>query len=155
MFPVGAFADRDALLDAVRVAALSEFADRLTAAAEGDSPIEASRAISQAYVDFASREPGKYRLLFDYPVPDAPGSPELVAATERAKRTMTEYIGPLVDAGMIAGDREMIGMMFWTALHGTLVLERSGALGNVDGGLLRRTMAATIFRGLRRFPTDA
>ena len=70
-------------------------------------------------------------------------------ASRRAQQTLTSYIEPLIDANIISGDPEMIGRMFWSAMHGTLVLQRAGALRGADADALRRQLAQTIFRGLR------
>lgn len=149
MTPYLYFADKDALFTAVRAAALTRFSDCLAASVEGKSAIDASRAISRAYVDFALGEPGMYRLLFDYEMPDGDGAPELIATSRRARDTLTSYVGPLIDENLIVGDPNMIGLMFWASLHGALVLQRAGALGGVDPEALRKALAQTIFRGLR------
>ncbi|MGE0774568.1 MAG: TetR/AcrR family transcriptional regulator [Sphingomonadaceae bacterium] len=150
MTPYLYFADREALFTAVRVSALTRVTDWLNEAVEGKAPIEASRAISRAYVNFALTEPGMYRLLFDHGFPNGDDSPELTLANERARKSMRSYVESLVDAGILSGDPEMIGMMFWASMHGTIVLQRSGAFGaDVDAEALRRLLVKTIFRGLR------
>lgn len=150
MTPYLYFADREALFIAVRVSVLTRVTDWLNEAVEGKAPVEASRAISRAYVNFALTEPGMYRLLFDHGFPEGDTSPELDLANEQARKSMRGYVENLIDAGIISGDPEMIGMMFWASMHGTIVLHRSGALGQeADVEVLRRFMVRTMFRGLR------
>ena len=56
--------------------------------------------------------------------------PDLVRATTRARRTMTDYVRGLVDAGVLTGDPILIGHVFWSALHGAVVLQLAGKLGD-------------------------
>jgi len=149
MTPYLYFPDKDAIFAAVRIAALTRFSDALRNAVQDKDPLDASRAVSRAYVDFALGEPGMYRLLFDHDVAAGEAGSELAEASRKARETLTHYVRPLVDAGILSGDPEMIGALFWASVHGTLVLQRSGALGNIDGDTLRRILVRAIFRGLR------
>ena len=69
--PYRYFADKDAILAAVRAAAYDRFAAALEKArqAKGDSRAKA-RAVGEAYVRFAFAEPNAYRLMFDLAQPD-------------------------------------------------------------------------------------
>jgi hypothetical protein len=41
---------------------------------------------------------------------------------------MTDYVRPLVDQGILSGDPVLIGHVFWTVLHGAIVLHLAGKL---------------------------
>jgi AcrR family transcriptional regulator len=59
------FADREALLNAVMIASYREFRAYLAAAvAPASSPLEQLHAYAAAYLEFADRRPGLYRVLF-------------------------------------------------------------------------------------------
>jgi len=147
MTPYRYFADKDAILAAVRARAFERHAEALEAAFEASrsDPARASAAVGRAYVDFAFDRPEAYRLMFDISQPSEARYPRLVAAAERSRRTMTRHLEPL--AGV--GDANLVGHMYWAALHGPIMLELSGKLG--DGCDARRLIAAllqTIGRGL-------
>ncbi|MBO9708348.1 MAG: TetR/AcrR family transcriptional regulator [Caulobacter sp.] len=150
MTPYRYFADKDAILAAVRAAAFDRFAEALEAAvaAPGD-PVERSRHAGDAYVAFALREPQAYRLMFDLNQPTEKDYPELTAAAARARRTMTAHVEAMIQAGQIAGDPELIGHMFWSVLHGVLMLQMSDKLSpNIDPDRLRAATIGALSRGL-------
>jgi hypothetical protein len=91
-----------------------------------------SRAVGQAYVDFAFAEPAAYGLIFAYTQPHEDAYPELAAANARSRRTMVAYVEDLVRAGQLEGDPELLGHVYWAAMHGAVVLQMSGKLA-ADG----------------------
>lgn len=131
MTPYRYFADKDAILAAVRARAFDRHAQALEKAfeaAKGD-PVAASRAVGEAYVAFALTHPEAYKLMFDVSQPSEKDYPELVASAERSRRTMTRHVTGLAGAGLIEGDLELIAHMYWAAVHGPLMLQFSGRLG--------------------------
>jgi AcrR family transcriptional regulator len=127
MTPYRYFRDKDDILAAVRARAFSRFADRLeTALARNKDAVSKARAVSQAYVGFAFSEPSSYRLMFDLSQPNEKNYPELIAANNRARRTMTDYVQTMIDEKMFSGDPELLGHIYWAALHGAVVLELAG-----------------------------
>lgn len=150
MTPYRYFSDKDAILAAVRAAAFNRFAEALERAYESETePLARTTAIAQAYVDFALSEPAAYKLMFDLMQPHQETYPELVEAGLRARRTMTAHVKALISAGLMSGDADMIGHMFWAALHGTLVLQFARAMdSDIDPDDLRRQMLLALARGL-------
>jgi len=130
MTPYRYFRDKDDILAAVRARAFNRFAESLESAfrAAGSAP-EKSAAVFQAYVTFAFGEPAAYRLMFDLSQPDETDYPELVEANTRARKTMTGYVRALVADGILEGDADLIGHVFWASLHGAVVLKLAGKLG--------------------------
>jgi AcrR family transcriptional regulator len=150
MTPYRYFADKDAILAAVRAAAFTRFAEAIEAAlaAPGD-PVARSRHAGQAYVAFALGQPQAYRLMFDLTQPTEKAYPELTAAVVRARRTMTVHVEAMIAAGQMSGDAELIGHLFWTILHGSLMLQLSGKLSpSIDPEKLRMTAISALSRGL-------
>jgi AcrR family transcriptional regulator len=150
MTPYRYFKDKDAILAAVRAAAFSRFAARLEAAmAQPADPLHSSRSAGEAYVDFALTEPQAYRLMFDLSQPTEGDYPQLQAAIVRARRTMTIHIEAMIEAGLLEGDAELIGHMFWSILHGMLMLQLSGKLApTIDPAKLRALIFQTVSKGL-------
>ncbi|MBL6936939.1 MAG: TetR/AcrR family transcriptional regulator [Alphaproteobacteria bacterium] len=154
MTPYRYFKDKEDILAAVRARAFTRWAERLEAAFAGArTAAEKSRAVYEAYTAFAFNEPAAYKLMFDLSQPDEAEYPELVAASARAKRTMTDYVRELVTAGEIEGDPELIGRVFWASLHGAVVLKLAGKLTAADGYDFDRVSAESfsiLFDGYRK-----
>ncbi|WP_454717661.1 TetR/AcrR family transcriptional regulator [Caulobacter segnis] len=150
MTPYRYFKDKDAILAAVRAAAFARFAARLEAAmAQPADPGRRSRNAGQAYVDFALSEPQAYRLMFDLNQPTEGDYPELQTAIVRARRTMTIHIEAMIQAGLLEGDAELIGHLFWSVLHGMLMLQLTGKLApTIDPVKLRGLALVTLVKGL-------
>jgi len=150
MTPYRYFKDKDAILAAVRAAAFSRFAARLeTAMAAPADPLGRSRNAGQAYIDFALAEPRAYRLMFDLSQPTEIDYPELQAAIARARRTMTVHVEAMIEAGLMEGDAELIGHLFWSILHGMLMLQLADKLApSIDPVALRSLALTTLVRGL-------
>jgi AcrR family transcriptional regulator len=129
MTPYRYFKDKEEILAAVRAAAFDRFAEALEKAFENSSDaLTRSNAVGEAYVHFAFDEPASYRLMFDMAQPGEADYPDLVRAADRARRTMTAYVRPLVEQGILEGEPVLIGHVFWTVLHGAIVLQLAGKL---------------------------
>jgi hypothetical protein len=134
----------------VRARAYDRFSQALESAAQapGDSRAK-SAAIGEAYVAFALANREAYRLMFEMSPPDAAGFPDLARAAARANHNMTAYVRAMIDEGALRGDPEMIGRMFWAAIHGVVQLELNGVLPPGPGAdRLRREMMRALFIGL-------
>jgi AcrR family transcriptional regulator len=140
MTPYRYFKDKDAILAAVRERAFDRHAKMLEQAydtAPADEPVARANAIGEAYVRFALDHPEAYKLMFDIKQPNAADYPGLVRAGERSRATMTRHIRDLTSAGMLKGDPDLIGHLYWAALHGPLMLHFSGMLPpQYEAGLL-------------------
>jgi hypothetical protein len=79
-------------------------------------------------VRFALEEPATYRLMFDLSQPTEDEYPGLVRAMTRARATMISHVRDLVAEGIFSGDPELIGHVFWAALHGAVTLHLAGKL---------------------------
>jgi len=130
MTPYRYFKDKEEILAAVRANAFDRFAQALEQAfAKERTALARSAAVGEAYMRFAFSEPASYRLMFDMSQPDESRYPDLVRASARARLTMTDHVRGLVESGALAGDPVLIGHVFWAALHGAVVLQLAGKLG--------------------------
>jgi len=150
MTPYRYFRDKDDILAAVRTNGFNRFAQLLEKARDTTKGARAKgAAVGEAYVNFALEHPHTYKLMFDLNQPHEEDYPELVEAGKRARSTMSAYVKDLVADGELAGDPEQIGMMFWAAAHGAVVLELAGKLPKGAARGLHRAMAAAMGKGLR------
>ena len=148
MAPYRHFADKEALIAAVRTAAFDRLADTLDGVARDGRHKAAD--IGEAYVRFARQNPAAYKLMFDLAQPDEAAFPALAAAAERAREAMSGYVRDLVEAGVLAGDPVALGYVFWATIHGLIVLELAGRLPDEPGfEALRVTALGALMRGLR------
>ena len=148
MAPYRHFADKEALIAAIRAQAFDRLADALDGVAKDNRHRAAD--IGDAYVAFARANPAAYKLMFDLAQPDEAAYPELATAAARARVSMSGYVGELVGAGVLRGDPVELGYVFWAAIHGLIVLDLAGRIPADPGfeALRRRTLGA-LMRGLR------
>lgn len=150
MTPYRYFKDKDDILAAVRTNGFNRFAETLELARDRAVGAKArGMAVGEAYVTFALGHPHAYKLMFDLNQPHMEKYPELVAAGQRAHATMTGYVGDAFAEGLMIGDPEQIGLMFWAAIHGAVVLELAGMLPPGGARKLHRSLDATLVTGLR------
>jgi AcrR family transcriptional regulator len=148
MTPYRYFKDKDAILAAARARAFDRHAQALerARAEAGLGPVGRSNLIGAAYVRYALDNPAAYKLMFDTNQPSAADYPDLVRASARSHATMTAHLKDLAAAGMFSGDPELVGHMYWAALHGPIMLQLCGMLDdgpNVGTLILRITEAIT------------
>jgi hypothetical protein len=67
-------------------------------------------------------------MMFDTDQPTSQKYPDLVAAMERARATMTAGWKELAAEGRFTGDTELAGRLMWSAMHGAVMLELAGFL---------------------------
>jgi AcrR family transcriptional regulator len=128
MTPYRYFKDKDDIIAALRTRAFHRFADTLEKAyATPGSATDKAGAAGAAYIRFALEDPTSYRLMFELSQPDAQ-YPELKQAADRARKTLTRHVGPLIDSGFAQGDPEVIGHVYWAMLHGVLMLQLAGKI---------------------------
>lgn len=151
MLPYRYFKDKDDIIAAVRTLAFDRFAMALEAPREGPGPAPTrSAGVGDAYVAFAFQHPQLYRLMFSMPPVELGRYPELEAAGTRARHTMTDHVRDIVAQGIVVGDPEVIGHLFWASLHGLILLELSGQLAPQPGfEALRAAMTKALVFGLR------
>jgi AcrR family transcriptional regulator len=130
MTPYRYFRNKEDILAAVRAAAFDRFASALEEAArktQGDLRA-GGQAMGEAYIRFALSDPEAYRLMFDLSQPHPDRYPELVRASARARHMMSAALEALVEAGIFAGDPQLLGYVFWATMHGLVVLHLAGKL---------------------------
>ena len=150
MTPYRYFEDKDDILAAVRANGFNRFAESLETARESTSGARArGTAVGEAYITFAIEHPHSYKLMFDFNQPHVEKYPELVAAGQRAQKTMTAYIEDALSEGLMGGDATEIGLMNWAAIHGAVILELAGMLPPGGARNIYRGFDNALIRGLR------
>ena len=125
--PYHYFANRAAILAALVREGFDELADRLAVAYDGlgDADLHAVLVASgNAYVEFALRHPGVFRVMFRPDVCDPERFPEVVQAGQRARRELAR----LAKAVMGDGAQVEAEVLIWSGVHGLASLLLDGPL---------------------------
>ena len=151
MTPYRYFKDKDAILAAVQARAFDRFAKALEAPfTQPGNAASRAVAVGEAYARFALAEPEAYRLMFEMALPDCGPYPDLDRAAARARDSMTRHVRGLVDAGILEGDPELIGHVFWASLHGAVMLKLANKLSpTCDFERIRREAFRALTDGFR------
>lgn len=151
MTPYRYFHDKDDILAAVRARAFDRFAATLEEAYDGPGTIpERSMRKRHAYIRFALEQRDCYRLMFDLSQPGEETYPDLHRAMTRARATMSSHVRDLVAAGLLFGDPELIGYVFWASMHGVISLELAGKFGpEYDYQTVLDASFSTLISGFR------
>jgi AcrR family transcriptional regulator len=149
MTPYRYFQNKEDILAAVRANGYNLFAEAMERARDNAGSFRSrGKAMGEAYLTFAFEHRDTYKLMFDLNQPNEADYPEVVAAEARARSTMSGYVTDLVTSGDLTGDPEQIGLMFWAATHGAVVLEMTGKLPPGSARALHQAIAAAMAKGL-------
>lgn len=139
------FASREALLHAVRAAALSavaaameaELANLPAGLAPADFARASVRAVGAGYLRFAQTEPGLFRTAFarsDVLMQRTPETPTAGPGGLNPFELLAAALDKLVEAGVMPPERRPgAEFLAWSAVHGLAMLVVDGPLGPVIG----------------------
>ena len=140
MTPYRYFADKDAMLAAVRARAFDRFATVMETAYEADPGPEEP---ANPYLDFALGHPAAYRMMFDVNQATFTQYPDLVRAMQRARATMSLGARAAAGEGLLADEEvDLVSHMIWSSFHGPIMLHLAGLL---DEGVDVRTLVNAAF----------
>ena len=149
--PYHYFTNREAILAALVCEGFDELADRLAVAHEGlgDADLHAVLVASgNAYVEFALRHPGVFRVMFRPDVCDPERFPEVVQAGDRARRELAR----LAKAMMGDGAQVEAEVLIWSGVHGLASLLLDGPLAGEFSSIEDRIDFARGVVGLAGIP---
>jgi AcrR family transcriptional regulator len=119
------------LIDALRIRSYELLFERLSAAAAPhDDPIEALRAIADAYVRLGLERPQLYAMLYSNEGRMSETAPPLLDAKVAAIGICRDAIEAAAEAGALdlVGDPLTAAHLFWAGAHGLVQLELGGFL---------------------------
>ena len=131
--PYRHFEDKDALLAALAVRGFQRLRETMMADQEGSADGEESlRRAGLGYLEFASRHPEMFRLMFGWiPSRDVP---ELCEAGDAAFAGLRGVLERCEQEGLLTKSVPDAGLMAWSAVHGAafLLIDKRLMLGDED-----------------------
>ena len=149
--PYHYFANREAILAALVHEGFDELADRLASAYEGLESTDLRAILTasgNAYVEFALRHPGVFRVMFRPDVCDPERFPEVVQAGGRARGELARLVK------VVLGDDAPleVEVLFWSGVHGLASLLLDGPLAGEFTSVEERIDFARGVVGLTEIP---
>ncbi len=136
--PYRHFPDRNALLSAVAAVGYTELAKDLAAACADPTTTDDLATIAVAYVRFALRRPGLFRVMF------AEGcdteSPDRVAAVA----AIHQYLDYIVKRAVPGADPEPMATATWALVHGLAFLHLDGKLDSSTDAVVDHTVRSAV-----------
>ncbi|TBR40258.1 MULTISPECIES: TetR/AcrR family transcriptional regulator [Dyella] len=146
MTPYRYFDNKEDIITAVRTRGLNRCSEALERAL--DSPGDGrtrSRAVRDAYIQFARHNVATYRLMFEFPQTRR-DDPAYRVAFERMWATIAAHVEVMIAEGVLEADAPILGHQIWAALHGAVMLEIAGMLPEgYDAASLHTRTAGTLF----------
>jgi AcrR family transcriptional regulator len=131
------FKDKEALLAATAADGFGEFGAMLARAArDASAPLS---AMGMAYVRFALKRRGLFRLMFGPELADRSKYPELQRAAEEAFERLRAGVGPGAPGGR---DPRLVAISAWALVHGLALLLLDGLLPEAEAEALTRAITS-------------
>jgi len=111
--PYKHFANRDEILAEILTQAFTEFTQLLASYPEHATPEQALRHMAQAYLQFATQNPLKYRLMFGSTLPQPDQYTDMVEQAQGAFHTLRDAV-----ARMGHENSDADALYIWSTMHG-------------------------------------
>lgn len=149
--PYKHFPSRDHILAELVARAFAAFAAHLDARPPTDDPRADLAALGRAYLDYASRHPLQYRLMFGTPLPDPGAHPDMMRNARHAFAVLQAVLGrrPPGPGKSASYDEVNLDALFvWSAVHGIASMMQTNAISTL--GLSREVLAASPVHSMSR-----
>jgi AcrR family transcriptional regulator len=130
---------------AVRIRVIDDIITMLNRVGEGRSRDDAVLFMAGAYRSYAHHHPGRYSAFTRMPL--GGDDPEYTEATRGAAAPV---IAVLSSYGLDGAEAFHAALEFWSAMHGFVLLEMTGVMGEVDTDALFSDMVLRLATGLDR-----
>ena len=133
--PYKHFQSRDHILAEMVSRAYTAFAEYLEQRPQTGKPDEDLGAMGQAYIEYASKHPLQYRLMFSTPLPDPEQHPNMMRNARHAFALLQSNIEALHQARTGPGPHRRTNfdaLFIWFTLHGLCGVMQSRILDTLD-----------------------
>ena len=129
----------------VRMRVVGDIIDMLNTVAEGRTRDDAVPAMASAYRSYAHHHPGRYSAFTRMPL--GGDDPEFTEATRAAAAPV---ISVLASYGLDGDNAFYAALEFWSAMHGFVLLEMTGAMTGIDTDVVFTDMVMRLASGMER-----
>ena len=129
----------------VRMRVVGDIIDMLNNVAQGRTRDDAVIAMASAYRSYAHHHPGRYSAFTRMPL--GGDDPEFTDATRAAAEPV---ISVLQSYGLEGEGAFYAALEFWSAMHGFVLLEMTGAMNGIDADLVFTDMVLRLASGMQR-----
>ena len=129
----------------VRMRVVGDIIDMLTNVAQGRTRDDAVIAMASAYRSYAHHHPGRYSAFTRMPL--GGDDPEFTGATRAAAEPV---ISVLQSYGLEGEGALDAALEFWSAMHGFVLLEMTGAMNGIDADAVFTDMVLRLAAGMER-----
>ena len=129
----------------VRMRVVGDIIEMLTTVADGRTRDDAVTAMASAYRSYAHHHPGRYSAFTRMPL--GGDDPEFTEATRAAAAPVISVLGSY---GLDGDNAFYAALEFWSAMHGFVLLEMTGAMTGIDTDAVFTDMVLRLASGMER-----
>ena len=129
----------------VRMRVVGDIIEMLTTVADGRTRDDAVTAMASAYRSYAHHHPGRYSAFTRMPL--GGDDPEFTEATRAAAAPVISVLGSY---GLDGDSAFFAALEFWSAMHGFVLLEMTGAMTGIDTDAVFTDMVMRLATGMER-----
>ena len=129
----------------VRIRVVGDIIDMLNTVGQGRTRDDAVTAMASAYRSYAHHHPGRYSAFTRMPL--GGDDPEFTDATRAAAAPV---ISVLASYGLDGDNAFYAALEFWSAMHGFVLLEMTGAMNGIDTDAVFVDMVMRLATGMER-----
>jgi AcrR family transcriptional regulator len=129
----------------VRMRVVGDIIEMLKTVGEGRTRDDAVTAMASAYRSYAHHHPGRYSAFTRMPL--GGDDPEFTEATRAAAAPV---ISVLASYGLDGDNAFYAALEFWSAMHGFVLLEMTGAMTGIDTDVVFNDMVMRLASGMER-----
>jgi AcrR family transcriptional regulator len=128
----------------VRMRVVGDIIDMLNTVGQGRTRDDAVTAMASAYRSYAHHHPGRYSAFTRMPL--GGDDPEFTEATRAAAAPVISVLGSY---GLDGVDAFYAALEFWSAMHGFVLLEMTGAMRGIDTDAVYSDMVMRLATGMQ------
>ena len=129
----------------VRMHVVGDIIEMLNTVGQGRTRDDAVMAMASAYRSYAHHHPGRYSAFTRMPL--GGDDPEFTDATRAAAAPV---ISVLASYGLGGEEAFYAALEFWSAMHGFVLLEMTGAMNGIDTDAVFTDMVMRLASGMER-----
>ncbi|MDT5236230.1 MAG: hypothetical protein QOF47_2217 [Mycobacterium sp.] len=129
----------------VRMRVVGDIIEMLNTVGQGRTKDDAVTAMASAYRSYAHHHPGRYSAFTRMPL--GGDDPEFTEATRAAAAPV---ISVLASYGLDGNNAFYAALEFWSAMHGFVLLEMTGAMTGIDTDVVFTDMVMRLASGMER-----